>query len=204
MSTRRGRLTALAVWLVVLAGPAHAAGKGDPQGAMRLGFGLILFTPMVQFLLAILLPRFTMRVQRAVRTGFWPSAGWGALVVVLTIILALILKQGGAAGNWLAALIGMAVLLAAQAGGLGIAKIIGDWALRRWNVEPIGPLSVLCGATVWAWGACVPLVGWVAGFFTLLVSLGAAIQVLLQPTHFEAPPELVVPPAPSADQPAPP
>jgi hypothetical protein len=122
------------------------------------------------------------------------------MVAVLAVIVEVILGQGGAAGKVLVGVLGALVAILALAGGIGISKILGDWALRRWEIEPVGPLSVLCGATVWAWGAAVPLVGWVAGLLGLFASLGAAIQVLLHPQAFDPPqapsPPAVAPPAP--------
>jgi hypothetical protein len=80
----------------------------------------------------------------------------------------------------------MAVALA-LAGGTGLAKCLGDWALCRWDLPPTGPFSVLCGAVVWAWGAAVPIIGWTGGLLTLIAGLGAAVQVLLQPRAFDEP-----------------
>ena len=204
MQTRRVSLIGGAVWLLVAAGPALAAGKNDPKGAVAAVIGLLIVATLLQFLLAILLPRFTRRLQRAIRAGFWPSAGWGALVAVLTAIVGVILGQGGAAGKALVVVLAVAVSILALAGGLGISKLIGDWALRRWQVEPVGPLSVLCGATVWAWGVAVPVLGWVAGLLGLFASLGAAIQVLLHPQAFDPPEVTAAPTAPQVAPPAPP
>lgn len=200
MQARRVSLLGGAVWLLG-AGPALAAGKNDPKGAAVAVLAVLVLGALLQFLLAILLPRFTMRLQRALLTGFWPSAGWGALVAVLTVIVGVILGQGGAAGKTLVTVLAVAVAVLALAGGIGISKLIGDWSLRRWNVEPIGPLSVLCGATVWAWGVALPIVGWAAGLLGLFASLGAVIQVLLHPQAFDPP---QVPEAPTVDPPAPP
>ncbi|MBU0606787.1 MAG: hypothetical protein KKI08_02825 [Armatimonadetes bacterium] len=200
MHTRRVRLSGSLVWLLAGAGPALAADKQDPKGAAIALVAVLIVAVLVQFLLAVLLPRFTRRVQRAVGTGFWASAGWGGLVGVLAAVVGMVLAQGGAVGKALAGVVGATVLVAALAGGIGLAKIIGDWTLRRWDAEPVGPLSVLCGATVWAWGVAVPVVGWAAGLLGLFASMGAAVQVLLQGHVFD-PPEahdspLVAPPEP--------
>lgn len=201
MQTRRVSLIGGAAWLLWATGPASAAGKNDPKGAAAVALIALVVGAMLQFLLAILLPRFTLRMQRAIGAGFWPSAGWGALVAVLTVIVGVILGQGGTAGKTLVGVLVGVISLLALAGGLGLSKIIGDWALRRWHIEPLGPLTVLCGATVWAWGVAVPIVGWAAGLLGLFASLGAAVQVLLQPRAFD-PPE--APAAPTVDPPAPP
>lgn len=200
MRTRRVAPLSGAVWLLV-AGPALAADRNDPKGAAVAALAALIVGTLLQFLVAILLPRYSMRLQRAVATGLWPSAGWGALVALLTAIVGVILGQGGAAGKVLVGVLSGVVVILALTGGIGLSKIIGDWALRRWQVEPVGPLSVLCGATVWAWGAAVPIVGWVAGLLGLFASLGAAVQVMLQPRAFD-PPE--VPEAPTVAPPAPP
>jgi hypothetical protein len=197
MQARRVSLTGSAV-CVLLAGPALAAGKGGPAPIAIAAIAIPLVGAMVQFLVAVLLPRFTLRLQRAIAEGFWPMTGWGAMVTVLTVILAVMFSQGGGgAGKTLAAVVGVAVLVLALTGGVGISKILGDWTLRRWEVEPVGPLSVLCGATVWAWGAAVPIVGWAAGLLGLFASLGAAVQVLLQPQAFDPPEAPVAPQAPA-------
>lgn len=202
MRTRRVSLSGSAVWLFATAGPALAAGKNDPKGAAAAVVIALIVAALLQFLLAILLPRFTMRLQRAIATGFWPAAGWGALVVVLTVIVGVILGQAGAAGKALVGALIAVVSVLTLAGGIGISKIIGDWALRRWDVEPIGPLSVLCGATVWAWGAAVPVIGWVPGLLGLFASLGATVQVLLHPQTFD-PRRAPAPPVPAGDPPPP-
>ncbi len=200
MQSRRVSLTGSAVWMLA-ASPALAAGNFDPKSAAAVGLVVPLVGAMLQFLAALLLPGFARRLQRAIAGGFWPSVGWGAMVTVLTVIVAVILSRGGAAGKTLAAMVGVTAAILALAGGIGISRIFGDWALRRWEVEPVGPLSVLCGATIWAGGVSVPIVGWLAGLLGLFASLGAAVQVLLQPHAFEPPP---APVAPEAAQPLPP
>lgn len=177
---------------VLCAGPALAAGKDDPKGALIAAGVLLVIAPLLQFLVAILLPRFTRRLHRAIATGFWPCAGWGALVAVLTVIVAAILNHGGPAGRGLMSVVLALVVGLGLAGGIGLSKLIGDWALRRWHVEPLGPFTVLCGATVWAWAAAIPIVGWFPGLLTIFAGLGASIQVVLQPRAFDPPavPEL--------------
>lgn len=200
MQTRPVSLGSSAVWLFMTAGPALAADKQDPKAAAAAIMIALVAGALLQFLLAILLPHFTLRLQRALGTGFWPCAGWGALVAVLAVIVGVIVAQGGAAGKTLAAVLAAVVVVLALAGGIGISKIIGDWALRRWSMAPVGPLTVLCGATVWAWGVAVPIVGWAAGLLGLFASLGAAVQVLLHPHAFDP---VAAPVTPAVDPPAP-
>ena len=195
---RQGAWLFAAVW-ALLAGPALAAVKQDQQGAAIATVAAIVLTPALQFLLGVLLPQFTRRVQRAIETGFWPCAGWGAGLATLAGIVIGIIAQGGQAGKGLAGLVGAGTGLLLMAGLAGLAKCLGDWALRRWDAEPLGPLSVLCGATIWTFGAAVPVVGWTAGLLTLLAALGAAGQVLLQPHAFDEhklpqPPPVPLPP----------
>lgn len=194
MQTRRPLLIATALGFLASVSPALAAGGKDGRGPVVVLLGLIVLTPLLQFCLAVLLPRFTLRVSRAVRGGFWPCVGWGALVAVLVAVVAAIFAQGGAAGKGLATGVAAAAVLTAVAGGIGLAKVMGDWALHRWQVEPQGPFSVLCGAIVWAWGAVLPVVGWATGLLTLLMGLGAAVQVILQPRCFDPPEETAPPP----------
>ena len=186
MQTRRVSLSLSAACLLG-AGPAFAAGGFDPKAALIASAVIPAAGVLVQFLVAILLPRFTLRMQRAIAEGFLPSAGWGALVATLAVIVAVVVGQGGAAGKALAGVVGVVAMILALAGGVGISKIFGDWAMRRWKVESMGPMTVLCGATVWAWGAAVPIFGWAAGLFSLIASLGAAVQVVLQPQAFDPP-----------------
>jgi hypothetical protein len=191
-----------AQWALVglgVATPALAVGtESDRQGAAVAAAAAIILVPAFQFLVGILLPAFTRRTQRALETGFWPCAGWGVGFAALTGIVVGVVAQGGGAGKGLAGVFGGLSALLTLAGLAGVAKSLGDWALRRWDTEAVGPLSVLCGAMIWVWGAAVPVVGWIAGLLTLLAGLGAAGQVLLQPHAFDpqAPPK--PPPVPLA------
>lgn len=183
----------------LLTTPVVAADEQDRQGAAIATMAAIVLTPALQLVLGILLPQFTRRVQRGLETGFWPCAGWGAGLAILSGIVIGIIAQGGQAGKSLAGAIGAGTGLLLMAGLAGLAKCLGDWALRRWNAEPVGPLSVLCGATLWTFGAAVPVVGWTAGLLTLLAAFGAAGQVLLQPHAFDErelpkPPPVPLPP----------
>ena len=182
-----------------LAVPAMAAPDKDDKGALGAVLVLLLIPPL-QAALATMLPGFTRRSQRAIATGFWPSAGWGALLVVLTILVAGILNKGGQAGKGAAVALAVSAFVLAVAGGVGVSKCIGDWALRRWGLESMGPLSVLSGSLVWLWGALVPVIGWAAGLLSLFASLGAAAQVLLHPHAFDEP-EIVRPADPPGERP---
>lgn len=189
-----------ASWYMALCSPALGAGSdSDRQGAALATGAAVVLVPTLAFLAGLLLPQFTRRVQRAVETEFWPCAGWGAGLAILTGIVVAILAQGGQAGKGVAGALGAGAGLVAVAGLGGLAKCLGDWALRRWHAEPVGPLSVLCGATLWAFAAALPVVGWTAGLLTLLAAFGAAGQVLLQPHAFDEkklpqPPPVPLPP----------
>lgn len=205
MLTHCGKFRRYVIWgtiALAAAAPANAADDGGWKGAAAAIAGVLIVSTILQFLLAILLPRFTMRLRTAIRTGFWPSAGWGALVATLTVIVFAVMSQGGQAGKAVGATAGIAVALLAFAGAIGVSGLIGDWALRRWEIASPGPFAVLCGALVWAFGAAVPIFGWAAGLLTLFASLGAAVQVLLQPRVFD-PPAPPVPPVLPDDPSAP-
>lgn len=198
--SRRG--LGLLIPACLLSGPVFAADAGGLKGAAVAILGGLLVAVLVQFLLAILLPRFTHRLQRAIAGDFWPCTGWGALVAVLAVVVGAVLGQGGQAGKTLVSLETILLALLAVAGSLGVAKAIGDWALRRWEVPPQGPLSVLCGGVVWWAAGAIPVVGWAAALLSLLASLGAVVQVLLQPHSFDPPAPagnaLTPPPPPGA------
>lgn len=174
---------------VVAAGAAASAAWGakeeNPAGALAAVAIFLALTPIVQFAVAALLPAFTRRANRAVCTGFWPSAGWGALFTVLVVTVAAILAQGGQAGQVVAGVAGGGAAALALAGGVGIAKCLGDWSLGRWGLGEMGPLSVATGALLWALGAMVPVVGWAGALLCLFASLGAGVQVLLHPGAFD-------------------
>ena len=181
-------ITVVAGLLALSCGPVLAQGtEGEDGGMIALVVLLVVvgIIPPLQLVVASLLPAFTLRTARAIRTSFWPSAGWGALVVVLVAVAASILSQGGKAGQGVAIALGVAATLLAVAGCIGVAKHMGDWSLRRWRLASPGPLSVLIGAVMWSWGALVPVLGWLAGLLTLFASLGAAVQVILHPRHFD-------------------
>jgi len=179
-------------------GLSWAAGKEDQQGALIALAVFVGLTPLYQFLIAALFPVFTRRVTRALRTEFWSLAGWGALFAVLTLLVGLVLAQGGDAGQAFAGLGAAVALLVALAGTTGAAKIIGDWSLARWGKEEMGPLSVVIGGPLFALGALVPLVGNIAGLLLLFCGLGAGALVLLRPASYDAEAE-----APAEGQPAP-
>lgn len=144
-----------------------------------------LLLPFLQLVISALLPAFTRRAQRCIASGFWPCAGWGALSGLLIGVVAGIFSSAGGAAQTLAASLGIGALVLAIAGGVGTAKLIGDWALARWGLGSMGPLSVLVGSAIWLLAAVLPGVGWAAGILSLIASLGVAVQVLLSPRAFD-------------------
>ncbi len=183
-----GTAFALALLSVCTLAVAQEAGekKDDPGGLIAVALTLVL-VPLLQFVFSIFVPRFTRRAARAYEAAFMPSAGWGAAVVVLFVILASIFTNAGGAGDKVGAGLAITAALLAIAGGVGISMLLGDWALRRWGLGPMGPLSVLVGATVWVCGALAPIVGWLLGLLSLFASLGIAVQLVLHPAAFDEP-----------------
>ncbi len=202
LTCRKAMICRLAFTVVVALVAAKAWAQGPPSGPQAWGAGLVaglLLLPTLQLVLAALVPAFTRRVRRAIATELAPSIGWGVLVVALTALVAAVLNQGGAPGKLVAGCVLLAALLLAVAGGLGISLALGEWAFRRWQLAPQGPVSVFCGGVIGSWAAAVPIIGWLAGILALFASLGAAVQALLQPHAFSDPPP--VPPSPFASPP---
>jgi len=179
---------------VSCATPALAQGgakPGDPRGPLVL----LVFAPLVPFIVAALLPTFTKRAERAFRSRFGASFGWGILLAILAGVVAGILTKGGPPGQVAASVVAGFALLVALSGLVGLAKAIGDWSLRRWGMTSLGPLSVLLGAPLWLIGAAIPLVGWLAGIVTLVASIGVTACVVLAPATFDEPVGAEPPPA---------
>jgi len=107
-------------------------------------------------------------------------------------VIATTFSKAGGAGQQAGAGLAILCALLAVAGGLGVSMLLGDWALRRWQLPPMGPLSVLVGAIVWVCGALVPIVGWLLGLLILFASLGITVQLLIHPRAFDPPPVPVV------------
>ena len=183
-----------------LAAPALAEpAKQDPGGPAFILLGALVLIPSLQLVFASLLPAFVRRVERALAGMFWSCFGWGALCLVLGGIVAAILGQGGKPGQALAAVMLVAAVFIALVALSGVAKRLGDRVLTAWDAPPLGPVSVLIGATLLTWGCAIPVVGWAAGAVLLIASLGAGVQVLLHPGTYDPPPA----PAPSpAEEPA--
>jgi len=153
-------------------------GNKDSGAAIGALVAVLLIVPL-QFAIALLFPAFTRRTQRAIAAEFWPCAGWGALIVVLAIIVGAIFSWAGKGGQGVAIAVGVVTALLAIAGGVGLSRCIGDWAFRRWDETVPGPLSVLAGSVLWCLGGVIPVVGWTAAVFSLFASLGAAVLSLL-------------------------
>ena len=189
---------------VACASPACAQGAGakpgGPLAALALLFvALPVVATAITFIVAALFPTFTRRAERAVRVRLGASLGWGLPLAVLAGIVAGIFTKGGQPGQAVAGVVAGIALLTGLVGLVGIAKVIGDWSLRRWGIASLGPLSVLLGAPLWGLGAAIPIFGYVAGFLTLIASIGVTACVVLAPHTFDEPSGKAEAPPPLGD-----
>lgn len=185
---------------ITVAGPAWGAeGQPDRAGWFLIPLGLLTLVPSFNVLLTVLVPRLCRRVQRALGESLWTCAGWGALTMTLVAVLAGVLGRGGRVGQGAASLVIATAVLGALLGTLGIARMLGDRALRECGHPVPAPLSVLVGSIIGTWACAIPVVGWAAGFLALVASLGATVQVLLQPGAFDGPQSATTPPDPDPD-----
>lgn len=180
------RIGLLSAGILVAAAGGVCADDGSPdQGAfIAVVVALALIVPL-QFAVATILPAFTRCTQRAIACEFWTCAGWGGLVGVLVTTVAAIFGSAGGAARAVGIAIAIAAGVLALAGTVGVAKCIGDWAFQRWGEVASGPVSVLAGSVVWAFGAVVPIVGWLGAVLSLFAGLGAAVLVVLNPRVFD-------------------
>jgi len=139
-----------------------------------IGFLMALLTGLVVILLA---PRWLASVAEAVRSRPGPSAGWGALILFVTPIAAIvtcITIIGIPLGLMVLALWGMAIYLAQIPVGLFVGKLIVG---RSRDVEGKGIMvaALALGLVLIKLLRLVPYLGFFIGVVVVLFGLGAVV-----------------------------
>jgi len=184
---------------LVLCGAAPVAlaqGAEDKGGALLLIPLVPLLGAIVQLFLAALFPRTVKRLAEAFRSHTDATIAWAALTAVLVgIVCGLSAAGGGEGGKCLAALVFGAVFLTALGGAAGFTMILGRLGLRRDGAiaQPTF-ISVLAGSAIVFVASLVPLLGQLAMFVLLFVSLGAVVRCAIGAPRVE----LLDDPAPPA------
>jgi hypothetical protein len=130
---------------------------------------------LVGLLLVWLMPSFTQRFGVAVQTKFWPSLGWG-LVLLIGIPLGIVLLLISILGIPLALILGLLYLGGIFLARLGVAYWVGALIFSRsQNKKPV--LAFLTGYVILALLSFIPVLGFVMNWAAIVIGLGALALV---------------------------
>lgn len=152
-------------------------------------------------LVILFAPDATRRVGKAAQAQPFGAAGVGCLslivVLVLTVLLAITII-----GIPLAALVGLAAVVAWAFGWIAIGYLAGEKVLAALKAREILPVvATVLGILILALLGQVPILGWLVSLIVGLLGIGAVVLTRFGTRQYPAPPTLTMVPAPSGGGP---
>ncbi len=142
--------------------------------ALFVTFWKLLGLLIMGAVLILLFPKYMPKVAGDIRKNHWTTLGYGLLAMVL-VPLAMVVLAVTVVGIPLAILLGIIYALVLVAGTVNGSYYIGQLLVRNDKTAWAQLGGMLVGTLIFGLLAFIPVVGWIAGLWIMLLGLGGVI-----------------------------